>query len=506
MIVFAVSLLHFLTNGRYGFHRDELQFLSGARHLDWGYAEFPPLTSAFYRLELAIFGVSLSGLRLISVLAQAASIFVSGLMAREFGGGRLAQSATALAVALSPIPLFLGTEFQYSSLDYLWWILVSYFTIRLLRSENPRWWLAIGAVLGLGLLTKYTIAVLAAGVLGGLLITRQRRGILSGWFWGAVGLTLVIFLPNLLWQMQHHFISYDFLEFIHERDVRLGRDEGFLPEQVLVCFNIFALPLVIAGFVELVRTKRYRMLAWMFLIPLATFFFSKGRSYYLAASYPPLIAMGAALGSRLAQSSFKLSRQSTKLRRRGQPARARRGSLVFVRTIEIIFFAGVILWGAWTSAIMIPFQATGPLRDFALARNYDLREEFGWDDLVRKVAAIRDTLSPEQQEHLGVFAANYGEQGAIELLGTQYHLPAPISSMNSAWLRGFPNPAPTTLIVVGVTRQGVSQDFTNCRLAGANTNSAGVKNEESTDHPDIFVCGPPQKPWPRFWAEYKTFG
>src|SRR5450631_3845852 len=128
----AVALLHLLTNSRYGFHRDELQFLSDALHLDWGFVPYPPLTPFLERIGLGIFGVSLVGLRLFSVIAQAAAILVTGLMAQELGGGRLAQGTAALAVALSPLPLFEGTEFQYTTFDYLWWVLTAYFLVRVL--------------------------------------------------------------------------------------------------------------------------------------------------------------------------------------------------------------------------------------------------------------------------------------------------------------------------------------------------------------------------------------
>ena len=123
-IAFMVALVHLLTNGRYGFHRDELQTLSDARHLDWGFVAYPPLTPFLERIGLDLFGVSLVGLRLFAVIAQALAIVITGLMAGELGGGRLAQVAAALSVALSPLPLFEGTEFQYTSFDYLWWMLV----------------------------------------------------------------------------------------------------------------------------------------------------------------------------------------------------------------------------------------------------------------------------------------------------------------------------------------------------------------------------------------------
>src|SRR5271154_3639841 len=182
-IALVVAVIHLLTNSRYGIHRDELQFLSDARHLDWGFVPYPPFTPFVERIGLSLFGVSLVGLRLFSVIAQAILVVVAGLMARELGGGRLAQVTAALAVALSPLPLFEGTEFQYTTFDNLWWVLIAYFVIRLLKTENPRWWLGIGATIGLGFQTKYTMGFFLCGILGGVLLTGTRRYLGSGWFW-----------------------------------------------------------------------------------------------------------------------------------------------------------------------------------------------------------------------------------------------------------------------------------------------------------------------------------
>ena len=480
----AVSLLHLLTNGRYGFHRDELQFLSDARHLDWGFVAYPPLTPFLERIGMAVFGLSLVGLRLFSVVSQALAILVTGLMARELGGGRLAQVATALSVALSPLPLFEGTEFQYTTFDYLWWVLIAYFTIRLLKTENPRWWLAIGAAMGLGLLTKYAIAFFIAGILGGVLLTRERRFLGNAWFWGGMALAVAIFLPNLVWQARHGFISLHFLQHIHTRDVGQGRTDGFLRDQFLIRTNLFAAPLWIAGLLSFLRDRRYRLLAWMYLIPLALFIVAKGRGYYLAAAYPMLMAMGAVAGERWTASLGRLPR----------------------RTLEAVFFQGLVVIGLYACAIVLPLASGGWIKDFALRRNGDLREEIGWDELVKTVAGIRDSLPPDQRANVGVLAGNYGEQGAIEILGPAYHLPTPISGTNSAWLRGYPVPPPSTLIVLGLSSKYANRTLTGCRVAGHNGNLLGVGNEESHDHPDIFVCGPPRQPWPEFWKKYQDFG
>jgi hypothetical protein len=483
-IAAGVALLHLLTNTRYGFHRDELQFLSDARHLDWGFVAYPPFTPFVEHIGLGLFGLSMVGLRLFSVLAQAVAVVVAGLMAKELGGTRLAQTTAALAVAFSPLPLFSGTEFQYTSFDLLWWVLIAYFTVRLLKSDNPRWWLAIGGTIGLGLLTKYAIAFYIAGILAGLVVTPARRYFASRWFWAGVALALLIFLPNFVWLVRHDFISYHFLQHIHARDVGEGRAKGFWKGQFLICTNLATAPLWIAGLIGFLRERRYRMLALMYLVPLALFAIGKGRDYYMAGAYPMLMAMGA----------MRAERWLSSLPRWGR------------RTVETVYFAAFALVSAYACAVILPLASSGPLKQFALERNGDLREEFGWEEQVRTVAGIRDSLPTEQQAHLGITTGNYGEYGAIEILGRAYGLPEPIGTTNSEWLRGYPETEPTTLIVLGLGADEANAIFTGCRLAGHNGNSEGVRNEESQDHPYIFVCGPPRVPWAELWKEHQDFG
>jgi hypothetical protein len=226
------------------------------------------------------------------------------------------------------------------------------------------------------------------------------------------------------------------------------------------------------------------MLGWMYLIPLMLFFFGKGRGYYLAAAYPMLFAMGAVAGERW--------------------VRSLQGG--WGMAVRVVFFAGLGAYGLFVYALIVPLAGRGPLREFALKNNGDLREEIGWGELVRTVAGIRDSLPAEERDNVGVLVGNYGEQGAVEILGPAYHLPLPISMTNSAWLRGYPAPPPSTLIVLGYSKEGAEATFTSCRWAGHNGNSEGVKNEESQSHPDIFVCGPPKLPWPEFWSTHQRYG
>src|SRR5208283_3693435 len=135
-VALATILVHLLSGGKYGFHRDELATLDDARHLAWGYVAYPPVTPFFARLSLLLFGNSLVGFRLFAALAQATAVLLTGLMAKELGGGRGAQLVAAFAAI--PFSLAGGAVMQYVSFDYLFWVLTAYFVVRLLKTDDPR--------------------------------------------------------------------------------------------------------------------------------------------------------------------------------------------------------------------------------------------------------------------------------------------------------------------------------------------------------------------------------
>ncbi|HTS47859.1 MAG TPA: glycosyltransferase family 39 protein [Bryobacteraceae bacterium] len=487
LIALAIILLHALTNGHYGFHRDELATVDDARYLDWGYIAYPPLTPFIAHIAFALFGPSLVGLRFFASLAQAVAIVLTGCMARELGGKRTAQVAAALAAAIAPVSLAAGALFQYVTFDYLWWVLAAYFVIRLLKSENPRWWLAIGAVIGLGMMTKYTVAFLAAGITAGIVLTSARRDLKSPWLWGGVGLSLAIFLPNSIWQIRHDFISLDFLNHIHARDIRIGRTKNFLIEQLFVPANPFTIPMWLTGlwFYFSREGKRYRALGWIFVVVFVLFFSARGRSYYMAPAYPMLLAAGAvAWERRLANASPSRGR----LRRAVQWSAIAVGAVIAIALVVPIPPVGSAWW-----------NLSNKVQD-------DWREEVGWPDLVGEVAKIRDSLPAEDRTNFAILTGNYGEAGAIDLYGATYGLPKAISGTNSYWLRGYGDPPPQTLIVTGVSRRYLERHFEFCELAGHVTNRYSVLNEETREHPDIFVCRGLREPWPEFWIDFKNYG
>ncbi len=488
LLALVKLLLHTITNDQYEFHRDELATLDYARTLDWGYVDFPPFSPFVARIALELFGPSIVGVRLFVALAQSIAMLLAGLIARELGGSRWAQIVAALAVAGAPSSLVLSTFFGYVSFDYLWWVLTAYLMIRLLKSDDARWWLAIGVAIGLGMMTKYTMAFFAAGIVGGILLTDARRYVTSPWLWGGAAISLLIFAPNAIWQIQHEFISLDFLSSIHARDIRIGRTDSFLIDQFYLTVNLFTAPLWIAGLYFYFFTpsgKRYRALGWTFVITFAIFLFFQGRGYYLSPAYPMLMSAGAVLIDR-----WLASRSATR-------ARVARRTSVSVLVVSGFIFAALVL-------PLAPINSAW--WDVASSVNGELKEEIGWKELTETVAGIYSALPADEKSSAGILAGNYGEAGAIDLYGPAFGLPKAISGINTYWLRGYGNPPPETVIVLGAQQAFVEQNFESCELKGPITNRYGIKNEESRDYPGVFVCRRLLTPWSEFWKTFRYFG
>ena len=480
-IAAGVFVLHLMTNGQYGFHRDELQTLDDARFLGWGFVAYPPVTPVFGRLSQFLFGNSVAGARVFPAVAQALVIVLGGLMARELGGRRLAQIVAALGVAVAPVALASGALLQYVAFDFLWWVTLAFLVMKLQRTGDERLWLPIGAVIGLGMMTKYTMLFLVAGMAVGMALSGGVRYLKSKWLWAGVALSLLIFLPNAIWQFQHQFITLDFLKYIHARDIRIGRTKDFLPEQLWIGAHAFTIPLWIAGLVYCFRQKAFRVIAWMFVVPLLLFTIAKGRGYYMAPAYPMLLAAGAVWEEQWIA--------------RMKPMGSR---VVLVGTLVLIAIGGVVI-----APIALPIT---PINSKWFHMNGDFAEEIGWTDLAQEVSRIYEAIPEAEREHTGTFAANYGEAGAIGMYRDKYGLPRPIGWTNTYWVRGYPMPPPEKLIVLGLHRDDAEALFESCEWAGHNGNSYGVKNEESADHPDIFVCGGPRAGWPEFWRRHRHFG
>lgn len=488
LLALAFFFLHLFTNNYYGFHRDELQTLDDARHLDWGFVQYPPITPLIGRIELILFGTSLIGFRVFSTLAICLVILLTGLIAKELGGNRHIQLLAAFAAAISPISMIQGAVFQYVAFDYLWGVTVTYLLVRLLKSDDPRWWLPIGAFLGLGMETRYTMGFLALGVAGAVLLTHARRYLRSGWLWLGVAISILIFLPNVIWQADHHFISRDFLTYLHARDLRQGRYDGFYREQLQVCVSSFTALLALFGlwfYFFRPEGRRYRLSGWLFVLTFLLFAIAGARSYYTAPLYPMLLASGSVL------LGIWLSRLRPLLSR------------VIYGVQWALIAAGLIIG----ILLFLPVAPIGSSVWNFTAKMYDqFREEVGWPELAQSVANVYNSLPPQERMQAGILTGNYGEAGALGLYGPALGLPRPMSLTNSFWYRSFDPRQPQTVILVGFDLDEGRELFESCDIAAKNTNPYNVVNEESADHPDILLCRNLKQSWPEYWANHRRFG
>ncbi|HEV2093750.1 MAG TPA: glycosyltransferase family 39 protein [Rubrobacter sp.] len=245
LLAFVKLLVHLLTANNYGYFRDELYYIAAGERLAPGYVDFPPFVALVTALVHATLGDSLLALRLLPALAGAAVVVLAGLMARELGGGRLAQGLAALAVLVAPNFLVFGTFVSMDAFDQLFQVSAAYVLLVILKRDRPRLWLLFGLFAGLGLLTKVTMLFFGFAVLVALLVTPARRHLLTPWPWLGGAVAFVFLLPYLLWNAARGWPTLEFWE-EYGGKVDEASPVEFLVEQI-VTMQPPALPLWLAG-------------------------------------------------------------------------------------------------------------------------------------------------------------------------------------------------------------------------------------------------------------------
>ena len=451
--------------GRYGYHRDELYFLECGRHLSWGYVDQPPFTPALARVATGLFGASLHGLRLFPALATGAIVVLAALTARELGATRRGEVLAAIATAAASFFLGAGHLFSTTTFDNLFWAAVVYVVVRALRpGADPRLWLVAGAVAGVGLLNKHSVAFLLAGVFAGLVAVR-RDVLRTPWPWVGASIAVVIWAPNLLWHAQHDWPVVDMSRSLREEGIADGNTFLFLPLQ-LVLFNPVGAVAWIAGLAWLLRdtaARVFRPVAIAYLVLAIGFVVSAGKPYYLAGLYPALLAAGAVWMER---------RWTT------DPTRRYVAALVAVAVLSTPLGLPIL-----------PIEAVGD--GLAAEINPELRESYGWPELVRTIDRVGEPGDI-------VLTRNYGQAGAVERFSERER---PVySGHNHYWLWGPPPDDAAGVIVVG---RIPGDHFTGCRTVAVNHNPERVPNDE--EGAPIRRCAGPRRPWSSLWPALQAY-
>jgi Dolichyl-phosphate-mannose-protein mannosyltransferase len=443
-------------SGRYGFHRDELYFRAAGKRLDWGYVDQPPLTPLLARLFS--FGDSPVTMRIAATLIGATIIVVIALTARELGAGLPAQVLAAAATALSIFVLAVSHMLSTATVDTLLWTVVGFFVVRLLRTGNGRWWVVIGAAVGVALTNKWLIPLLVLA-LGLSLIMVGPREILRTW-WLAVGVAvaLVISTPILIWQGARGFPLLTVARGISDADGAENR-LLFVPLQLMYLSPVLV-PVWVAGFVALWRDTRFRTVAVSYAVLCAVALLVGGKSYYSMPLLLLLLAAGAEPAWRWASQHRAVA-------------------------------ASVAIAGAAMSIVgslpVLPTNALTPV----LAINKEQGEQVGWPEFVASVARAHRQAGPNAV----IFTRNYGQAGAVERYGPEHGLPQPYSGHMSYADWGPPPASDAQVVVVGRP----PPVFTGCRVVV--THRAVIPNEE--DGTEISICD--MVDWPRVWPDLRRF-
>ena len=492
LLAASAVLLQFLTNSRYGYFRDEFYYIACGEHLAFGYVDHPPLIALLTKLTRVLFGDSVFALRLLPALTDGALVFLAGLLAREFGGGRFAQALAAFAVLMAPA--FLGTcsILTMNCFEILIWTSAIWVLVRLVNTDNPKLWLPLGVLFGVGLQNKHSMLFLGFGLLIGLLLTPRRKYLRDRHLWIGTAIAVLIILPNLVWEVRNHWPT---LEFMHNASAYknapvsplefiLGQILQFSPQSLLVWGpGLFWL-------LRAKRAERYRFLGWLYLSIFALFVLLKAKSYYLAPAYPLLFAAGGVA----VEACFEARRAF----------RFRTAIVVAIATNIIALPMALPVVGPATMAryvarlgvqIKDERSKVGKLPQFYADR-------FGWDSMVATVADVYRRLAPEERARCAIYADNYGEAGAVDFLGKRYGLPKAISGHNNYFLWGPRNTTGEVMIVIGGKQEDLAKTFGQVELTATVVNEYAMPFE--SDLP-IYLCRQLRKPLRELWPSVKKY-
>lgn len=495
-IALAKLVFHVYFNNRYGYFRDEFDYIACGNHLAWGYVDQPPLIPFLIHVSRALLGDSLRSIRFIPALSSSLLVVQTALIAREFGGRRFALLLSAITVVIAPQYLSNGSLLTTNCLEPNLWMGCAYFAILAVKRNDARYWLWFGVIAGCGLEEKYTIALFGFGIVVGLLLTENRRFLLDKWLWLGGIAAFLVFLPNLLWNIHYH---WPFLQLMHNirsdgRDVVLGPVQYFIQQTILV--HPLAAPIWIAGLIALffsARLKPFRLLGWSYLVCYAVLFALHGKNYYLAPAYPMLLAAGAVV------IDFGFNR----------PANA-----WLKPAIVILLLAG----GAHLAPVTVPILSPDHFLAYMKRLPFKLpvmehqheqaalpqwyADQFGWQEIVDETALAWNQIPQTERAGCAIFAQDYGQAGAIDFLGRRYGLPSALSGHQTYFLWGPRGYSGQCMIILGQSKQALERYFDSVQFVGISPdNPYALETEIGVD-----ICrGPKFGTLAQLWPELKKW-
>jgi hypothetical protein len=468
---FVKLLIHLIGNRNYGFHRDELLHLSTSEHLDWGYFEFPPFIALVGKVAHFIFGYSLSGIRFFATLAGVLILILCCLIAKELGGKKKAIMLAGLAV-LAFVPFYRNHMlFQPVVFDQLFWTLGFYFLIKYFNSKNVKFLIYLGITAGCGLMNKYTFLIWLLGIVVGLIF--YDKGVLfkNKIFYAAGLITLLIFLPNIIWQWQHDVPVLLHLQKLKESQLDKKGPFDFAVEQLKHPFTLTISLIGLFAYFFDSNLKKYKAIGIAAVVIFCIMWTAQSKGYYFFAIYPVLFAAGAVKIEKLLQLKPKWNYAVA--------------ALLILPVIPFIPGAIPIL----PISTYVSYLDLKPEKNGRVVITYDFADMFGWAEQVQLVDSLYQSLPLNQREKCMIWAENYGEAGAIEILGKKYNLPNPVSSHGSFWTWGTGNTKGEICISIGNEEEAVERVFSDFKLVKMIKHKYAIDEENNIP---VYLCSNPK--------------
>jgi hypothetical protein len=459
--------IHLIGNRNYGFHRDELLHLSVSEHLDWGYLEFPPFIAFVGKIAHFVFGYSVSGVRFFSTLAGVGILVICCLIAKELGGKIKAILLAGVSV-LAFVPFYRNHMlFQPVAFDQFFWTLGFYFLIKYFNTRNVKFLVLLGVSAGFGLMNKYTLLVWGLGVVVGLLFFEKGKLFRNKWFYISGLITFLLVLPNLIWQINHHFPLLLHLQKLKESQLDENGPFDFAIEQLKHPFTLTMSLIGLFAYFFDKDLKKYKTFGIAALVIFASMWIMQSKAYYFFAIYPVLFAAGAVKIEKLLENKPKRNYAVA--------------SVLFLPILPFLPHAIAIL----PIETYVSYSKLQPEKNGHLTLNDDYADMFGWEEQVKLVDSLYQSLSTKDKRNCVIWAENYGEAGAIQIIGEKYRLPNPICSNGSFWLWGTGITSGQVCISIGNEKQAVESVYNDCKLIKTVTNKYAIGEENNIP---VYIC------------------
>ncbi|HMU45269.1 MAG TPA: glycosyltransferase family 39 protein [Chitinophagaceae bacterium] len=415
----------FLQHPVFELQRDEFLYYQQGQHPALGYLENPPLLSYLGSIS-SWFGGSVAWIKLWPCLFGAATVVVTCLIAAELGGKLFAQFLAGLGI-ISGAFMRIHFLFQPNVLDIFFWTLSAYFIIRYINDKKTIYLYWFCFSLALGFWGKYSVVFIAISLIFSLLLAGRRKIFIEKHFWTAIALSILIILPNVLWQYFHNWPLVHHMKELQETQLQYLNKKDFLIDQLLMLSPVILI--WTGGLIWVFKNSNWRFIGVAYILVIILIMFGSGKSYYTLGAYPMLLAAGGVAWEQW------LNKRIWK-----------RYVLCGLILVPTILFIPVML-PIWKPEKLSKFyQSSGVAKSGILkwedGKEHSLPQDFadmlGWKEIAEKTESFYSSLPDSVKKNTIIFGRHYGHAGGMIYYSKNISFKKKVYTDNGSFLLWIP--------------------------------------------------------------------